>query len=108
MKKGLLTASLFTSAMAVSSWQAAAARDWPMFGESVANTADGVGETAISSKNVGQLKVKWVAKTDGNVSARAAVVAGVVYFPDWGGNIWALKVATGKAIWHRQLSSYSL
>jgi polyvinyl alcohol dehydrogenase (cytochrome) len=108
MKKGLLTASLFASAMAVSSWQMASARDWPMFGESVANTADGVGETAISPTNVGRLKVKWVAKTGGNVSARAAVVAGVVYFPDWGGNIWALKAATGKAIWHRQLSSYGL
>jgi polyvinyl alcohol dehydrogenase (cytochrome) len=108
MKNGLLTASLLTSAMAVSSWQMASARDWPMFGESVANTADGVGETAISPTNVGQLKVKWVAKTGGNVSARAAVVAGVVYFPDWGGNIWALNAATGKAIWHNQISAYGL
>jgi hypothetical protein len=56
-----------------------------MFVESVANTADGIGETAISPKNVGQLKVKWIAKTGGNVSARAAFVTGVVYFPDWGG-----------------------
>jgi len=79
-----------------------------MFGESVANTSDGVGETAISVKNVAQLKQKWVATTGGDVSARAAVVAGVVYFPDWGGNIWALSAATGKAIWHHQLSDFGL
>jgi len=25
---------------------------------------------------------------------------GVVYFPDWGGNLWALNARRGKAIWH--------
>jgi polyvinyl alcohol dehydrogenase (cytochrome) len=108
MKKGLLTASLFASAMAVSSWQAASARDWPMFGGSVENQSSTVGETTISPANVAKLKMKWVAKTGGDVSARAAVVGGVVYFPDWGGNIWALNAATGKAIWHNQISAYGL
>jgi polyvinyl alcohol dehydrogenase (cytochrome) len=108
MKTRLLATSLFASALALLCWQTAEARDWPMFGESVANTSDGVDETAISAKNVAQLKPKWVATTGGDVSARAAVVAGVVYFPDWGGNLWALSAKTGKAIWHRQLSSYGL
>jgi polyvinyl alcohol dehydrogenase (cytochrome) len=108
MKKGLLTASLFASAMAVSSWQMASARDWPMFGGSVENQSNTVDETAISPTNVSKLKVKWVATTGGDVSAKAAVVNGVVYFPDWGGNIWALNAATGKAIWHNQISAYGL
>jgi polyvinyl alcohol dehydrogenase (cytochrome) len=108
MKKGLLTASLFASAMAVSSWQMASARDWPMFGGSVENQSNTVDETAISPTNVSKLKVKWVATTSGDVSAKAAVVNGVVYFPDWGGNIWALNAATGKAIWHNQISAYGL
>ena len=43
MKKGLLTASLLTSAMAVSSWQMASARDWPMFGEASATEATDFG-----------------------------------------------------------------
>jgi polyvinyl alcohol dehydrogenase (cytochrome) len=94
--------------MAVSSWHTAEARDWPMFGGSVEDQSSTVGETAISPANVAQLKVKWVATTGGDVSAKAAVVNGVVYFPDWGGNIWALSAATGKAIWHRQLSAYGL
>jgi polyvinyl alcohol dehydrogenase (cytochrome) len=108
MKKGLLATSLFASALAISSWHAAAAKDWPMFGGSAADTSNGIGETTISAKNVAQLKPKWVATTGGDVSARAAVVDGVVYFPDWGGNIWALNAKTGKKIWHHQLSDFGL
>ncbi len=40
------------------------------------------------------------------VSARPAVVSGVVYFPDWGGYLWAVNAATGKEIWGTKLSSY--
>jgi polyvinyl alcohol dehydrogenase (cytochrome) len=108
MSTKFLATSLLASAIAVSFWQTAEARDWPMFGGSVEDQSSTVGETAISPANVAQLKVKWVATTGGDVSAKAAVVNGVVYFPDWGGNIWALSAATGKAIWHRQLSSYGL
>ena len=79
-----------------------------MFGGSVENQSSTVGETAISAANASKLKVKWVATTGGDVSAKAAVVNGVVYFPDWGGNIWALNAATGKAIWHNQISAYGL
>jgi len=108
MMKRLTATSLLASAMAIMAWQTADARDWPMFGGSIENQSNTAGETKISPKNVSQLKVKWVAPTGGDVSAKAAVVNGVVYFPDWGGNIWALDAATGKAIWHRQISSYGL
>src|SRR5579859_3429761 len=108
MMKRLAATSLLASAMAITAWATADATDWPMFGGSIANQSNTVGETKISPANVSQLKVKWVAPTGGDVSAKAAVVNGVVYFPDWGGNIWALDAATGKAIWHRQLSSYGL
>jgi polyvinyl alcohol dehydrogenase (cytochrome) len=58
--------------------------------------------------NVASLAPKWVATTGGNVSARAAVVDGVVYFPDWGGNLWALDANTGAVIWQHQLSDFGL
>jgi polyvinyl alcohol dehydrogenase (cytochrome) len=70
-----------------------------MFGGNIANTANGEGETAISIHNVANLKPKWVVTTTGDVSARAAVVGGKVYFPDWGGSLWALNAATGKILW---------
>jgi polyvinyl alcohol dehydrogenase (cytochrome) len=38
----------------------------------------------MSPTTIGKLKPKWIFTTGGDVSARAAVVNGVVYFPDWG------------------------
>src|SRR6516225_9865213 len=87
--------------------------EWPMFGQNVQNTASSDVERKISTSNVATLAPKWVATTGGDVSARGAVVGGVVYFPDWGGNVWALDAKNGRghlaapavrlrlARWHR-------
>jgi polyvinyl alcohol dehydrogenase (cytochrome) len=85
-----------------------ATADWPMFGWNVSNNANNVTELGISRGNAPRLKPKWVATVGGDVSARAAVVNGVVYFPDWGGNLQALDGATGAVIWRNQMSSYGL
>jgi polyvinyl alcohol dehydrogenase (cytochrome) len=81
---------------------------WPMFGQNPANTASNPTEATISTKNVAHLLPKWTFTTGGDVSARAAVVGGVAYFPDWGGNLWAVNANTGKLIWGHKLSDYGL
>ena len=83
------------------------AQDWPMFGQNVSNTAATTG-TDLSTMNVYKLKPKWVFTTGGDVSARAAVVNKVAYFPDWGGYLWAVNTTNGKAVWGHQLSDYGL
>jgi polyvinyl alcohol dehydrogenase (cytochrome) len=85
-----------------------ATSDWPMFGRDVTNTANNPNEKVISTKNVNQLKTKWTFTTGGDVSARAAVVDGVAYFPDWAGNLWAVDASSGSSIWSHQLSDYGL
>ena len=82
--------------------------EWPMFGQNEQNTASNDEERKISTSNVSRLAPKWVATTGGDVSARAAVVDGAVYFPDFGGNLWALDADTGAVIWQHQLSDYGL
>jgi polyvinyl alcohol dehydrogenase (cytochrome) len=104
-KWGLVVA-LGTAAATAMMSAAAAPADWPMFGQNLANTAST--SDGVTTKNVGELGVKWTATTGGDVSARAAVVKGVVYFPDWGGNLWALSAGNGNVLWSRQLSSYGL
>jgi len=84
----------------------AAAQDWSGSGFDAANTASNPFEKAISPKTVGNLSVKWTFTTGGDVSARAAVVHGVVYVPDWAGNLWAIDAKTGAQIWGKQLSTY--
>ena len=58
-------------------------KDWPMFGQNLSNTAS-VTDNDLTVKNVGELGVKWTLTTGGDVSARAAVSKGVVYFPGLG------------------------
>ena len=53
--------------------------DWPMFGQNIGNTASNASD--ISAKNVNKLRQKWTFTTGGDISARAAVVNGVAYFP---------------------------
>jgi len=79
--------------------------DWPMFGQNVSNTASTT-QSGITTSNVGKLKQKWAYTTAGDVSARAAVVDGVAYFPDWGGALHAVNANNGKKIWSVDLASY--
>jgi len=79
---------------------------WPQFGQNNSNTSGNHLESAISPTTVANLKMKWKFTTKGDVSARPAVVDGVVYFPDWGGYLWAVNASTGKEIWGKKLGSY--
>ena len=76
--------------------------EWPMFGQNWGNTAAGL-TLSIGPGNVQKLKPKWTFTTQGDVSARAAVVGGGVYFPDWGGYLYRLNAGTGAPVWSKSL-----
>ena len=99
---------LVLATLAITPLMAQVSSDWPMFGANVANTASNAAETGISVATAPALKMAWSFTTGGDVSARAAIVNGVAYFPDWAGNLWAVNTVTGKAIWSHQLSDYGL
>ncbi|MDF6043009.1 PQQ-binding-like beta-propeller repeat protein [Streptomyces sp. JH14] len=75
---------------------------WPMFGQNLNNTANGK-TSAIGTRNVSRLAPKWTFTTGGDVSARAAVVKDVVYFPDWSGHLYAVKAKNGTALWSKNV-----
>jgi polyvinyl alcohol dehydrogenase (cytochrome) len=95
------------SAQQTPDWTSQPTQEWPSFGQNPGNTSSST-QTTISTKNVAKLQPKWVFTTGGDVSARAAVVDDVAYFPDWAGNLWAVCVHTGKKVWSHQLSDYGL
>ena len=82
--------------------------DWPMFGQNTGNTGSNSSKTSISSSNAARLIQKWTFTTSGDVTARAAVVDGVAYFPDWGGNVTAVDASTGIQKWSHPLTDYGL
>lgn len=105
--RAVLAAALLLAA-SVAPASAAAPADWPMFGRDAGNTANQSAETRISPASVSQLAKKWTYTTHGDVSARAAVVGGVVYFPDWGGYLHAVNALSGAPVWSKPLSDYGL
>ena len=111
MKKICASLSVFTLVLGVLLTTLAVtpsvAQDWPMFGQDVTNSASPQ-QTSLTQGNVGRLQLKWTFTTGGDVSARAALVNGVLYFPDWAGNLYAVNANSGQTVWSHQLSYYGL
>ncbi len=80
---------------------------WPFWGGNIENTHGSVSEHAINPENASLLQQKWVFTTAGDVSATPTVENGSVYVPDWGGFIYRIDAATGKAIWSHKVSEYT-
>jgi polyvinyl alcohol dehydrogenase (cytochrome) len=98
----VLTVAAGTSAFTPGATAAPGGAQWPMFGQNLQNTASS-SAVGIGTDNVGALRPKWTFTTGGDVSARAAVVDGVAYVPDWSGHLYAIKAGNGKLIWSKNL-----
>src|SRR6201993_177081 len=79
---------------------------WRVAGQNLSNTWSQPAEHSITPANVKELKTKWVFTTDGDVSATPTVDGDAVYFPDWAGNLFAVKKDSGRLIWSHKISEY--
>jgi len=79
---------------------------WRIAGQNLSNTWSQPAEHSISTANVKGLNPKWVFTTGGDVSATPTVDDDAVYFPDWGGNLFAVKKDSGQLIWSHKISEY--
>ena len=79
---------------------------WRIAGQNLNNTWSQPAEHSISPANVKGLKPKWVFTTGGDVSATPTVDGDAVYFPDWGGNLFAVEKNSGRLIWSHKISEY--
>jgi polyvinyl alcohol dehydrogenase (cytochrome) len=84
----------------------AATQSWPVAGQNISDTHGQAAEGTISASNVSKLAPAWSFTTDGNVSATPTVAGGDVYFPDWGGELWALTTG-GTPVWSTSVASYT-
>jgi len=79
---------------------------WRIAGQNLNNTWSQPAEHSISRVNVKGLSPKWVFTTGGDVSATPTVDGDAVYFPDWGGNLFAVEKDSGRLIWSHKISDY--
>jgi len=79
---------------------------WRIAGQNLNNSWSQPAEHTISPTNVSGLKPKWVFTTSGDVSATPTVDGNAVFFPDWGGNLYAVEKESGRLIWSHKISDY--
>jgi polyvinyl alcohol dehydrogenase (cytochrome) len=77
---------------------------WLSAGQNLNNTRFQSAEHKIGVDNVSTLAVKWQFTTrGGDVSATPAVDENNVYFPDWGGYLYAVNRKTGAPVWQTKI-----
>ena len=79
---------------------------WRIAGQNLSNSWSQPAEHSINPANVSTLTPKWVFTTGGDVSATSTVDGNAVYFPDWGGNLFAVEKNSGRLIWSHKISEY--
>ncbi len=79
---------------------------WPMAGHDSFNTRSQPEETQINPGNAGGLRTKWIFHTGGDVSATPSLAGDALYFPDWGGNLYAVNKTNGELLWAHRISDY--
>jgi len=99
-------ALLFVALPSVVTAQSRPLIQWPMGGRGLSDRRNQP-FTTIGVSDVNGLTTKWVFTTGGAVSATPAVVNGVVFFPDWAGNFYAVDAATGQLNWSHQILDWT-
>jgi len=106
-KAALITVLLFVSTpKAKGQSKESLSGQWRVAGQNLSNTRSQPAEHSISPANVRSLSPKWVFTTGGDVSATPTVDGDAVFFPDWGGNLFAVKKDSGRLIWSHKVSDY--
>jgi outer membrane protein assembly factor BamB len=80
---------------------------WRVIGQNLDNSRSQPAEHSISAANVNGLNPKWVFTTSNDVSATPTVDGNAVYFPDWGGNLFAVEKNSGQLIWSHKIADYN-
>jgi polyvinyl alcohol dehydrogenase (cytochrome) len=81
--------------------------EWASGGQGLSDDRFQPDETALNVRAAEKLVPRWTLTMAGDVSATPAVVNGVVYVPDWGGYLSAIRASNGHVIWRRLISSYN-
>jgi polyvinyl alcohol dehydrogenase (cytochrome) len=81
--------------------------DWGIAGHDLDNSRSQPSEHKIGTDNVHQLAPDWVFTTGSDVSATPTVAQNTVYFPDWAGNLFAVRANNGRLLWSRKISDYT-
>jgi polyvinyl alcohol dehydrogenase (cytochrome) len=77
--------------------------DWPRFGYDLQNTRFNAKEKTLGVENVGRLKLKWSAVSDGVIQTTPTVIGDTLFFGTQSGYEYAVETHTGERKWKLQV-----
>lgn len=80
------------------------ALQWPNHGGGIKNWREADDECKISPKTAPKLNKKWTLSTGGVVTTTPAIAGGVIYFPTWSGELFAVNERSGSIVWQKNLT----
>lgn len=78
--------------------------NWLNHGGDITNRRYAAGEFKISPKTAPNLRLRWKFFAGNDITATPAVYKGVLYFPSWNGNLYAVNAYNGALIWKQNLT----
>ncbi|OMO55238.1 Quinonprotein alcohol dehydrogenase-like-superfamily [Corchorus olitorius] len=78
-------------------------QNWLNHGGDLYNRRYAEKESRISPETVSRLRLKWEFYAGKDITATPAIFNGILYFPSWNGNIYAVKASDGSLIWQKNL-----
>lgn len=83
----------------------ASSNTWSQFHSSWTHAGFNAGETALSTSNVGRLRISWKVTLPDGVEGSIAAVGERLFLSSLNGEIYALRASDGKRLWHRSLGA---
>ncbi|WMV31633.1 hypothetical protein MTR67_025018 [Solanum verrucosum] len=77
--------------------------NWINHGGDLYNQRYAYGEKKISPMSASKLRLKWEFKAGKDITATPAIFDGILYFPSWNGNIYAIRGEDGVVVWKKSL-----
>jgi polyvinyl alcohol dehydrogenase (cytochrome) len=98
-------AEVSTSAFGTSCTSSPNSGGWSDYRNGPANAGENASDTEINAASVSDLTSRWQKEGLVGVSGTPVVSSGVVYFGDWTGTVWALRLANGAVLWSTKVGS---
>ncbi|KAL5582345.1 hypothetical protein UlMin_014787 [Ulmus minor] len=76
---------------------------WLNHGGDIYNTRYAKMETQITPSTAHKLRLKWKFYAGKDITATPAIFKGILYFPSWNGNIYAVRGSDGSLVWMKNL-----
>lgn len=78
--------------------------EWINHGGGLGNWRNAPNETLISAASASTLVQRWKFTAGLDITATPAISNGVLYFPSWNGNLYAVTAENGQLVWEKNLT----